>query len=54
MYPSPPIPDHVVGAVAWEWYRPGAAELRGMNDELVALRPLTDAGRSVLAQEVTS
>lgn len=41
-----------------EWYRPGAAELRGMNAELrehielggVALRPLTTAGTAALAE----
>lgn len=67
MYPAPPVPAHIIEAVAWEWYMPVGGELRrlakkarqrGGQDAAVLehidnggllLRPLTDAGRAVLA-----
>lgn len=56
MYPPPPVPEHVVKAVAWEWFRPGRRALKrmdaGMRDHIerggLDLRPLTDAGREAL------
>lgn len=56
MYPPPPVPEHVLRAVAWEWYAPGREELKAQDAQMRAhvergglmLRPLTDAGRAVL------
>jgi hypothetical protein len=56
MYPSPPYPQHVLDAVAWEWFRPSRRATRrmeaGMRDHIekggLELRPLTDAGRRVV------
>ena len=31
MYPSDPAPRHVIDAIAWEWYKPDAAELAQMR-----------------------
>lgn len=28
MYPAPPVPDHVVAAVRWEWYKPESPRRR--------------------------
>lgn len=61
MYPPPPAPQHVLEAVAWEWYKPDAAALRRLHRKNPALaehvelgglnlRELTDAGRQVLKQ----
>jgi hypothetical protein len=58
MYPAPPVPEHLVGAIGWEWYRPDEAELRGMDEGMrehierggVALRPLTTAGTAALGE----
>lgn len=56
MYPAPPAPEHVVKAVAWEWYRPSRKAIRSMSSSMrdhierggLDLRPLTDAGRKAL------
>lgn len=56
MYPDPPLPDHVLDALAWEWYMPGDKELRKLDPATrdhceqggLVIRPLTDAGRAAL------
>lgn len=64
MYPRPPIPAHIRAAVAFEWYSPGASELKRLRRRArqrgddgtvehvelggLLLRPLTDAGRQAL------
>jgi hypothetical protein len=58
MYPPPPIPQHVIDAVAWEWFKPTPRAIRrmepGMRDHIekggLELRPLTDAGRAALTE----
>ncbi len=57
MYPDAPMPQHVVEAVRWEWYKPSGRAARemdaGMREHIerggLALRRLTDAGRARLA-----
>lgn len=58
-YPRAPLPDHVRGTVAWEWFRPSRRRIRRMDPAMrdhidrggVALRPITDAGRAALGLE---
>lgn len=59
MYPPPPIPEHVLLAVEWEWYRPLEDELREMVDQAAVahvqrggllLRKLTNAGRAAVGR----
>ena len=33
-YPPPPIPDHIVSLLAWEWYRPTNKQARRMGREM--------------------
>lgn len=52
-YPSGSVPPHVLGALAWEWYRPSERWARRQGPEMLnhvrrgglAIRELTDAGR---------
>lgn len=59
MYPAPPVPDHVIAAVRWEWYSPDPKEKTTLYFEDppvfdhvdkggLLLRELTDAGRAEL------
>lgn len=56
MYPPPPIPQHVLEAVEWEWFKPSDKAVRRMDSAMrdhiekggLELRRLTDAGRAVL------
>ena len=58
MYPAPPVPKHVLDAVAWEWYRPIGRELVELNEGEaqyvknggLLIRPLTDAGLELLKE----
>lgn len=57
MYPPPPVPQHVIEAVEWEWFKPTPRAVRRMEPAMrdhiqkggLELRRLTDAGRAVLA-----
>lgn len=62
MYPDADPPPHIIGSVAWEWYRPTEKQTRrlerkhpGMADHVrqggLDLRPLTDAGRALLGEK---
>jgi hypothetical protein len=61
MYSRPPVPQHVIDAVEWEWFRPQDRAVRrmeaGMRDHIkrggLDLRRLTDAGRTELAAAST-
>lgn len=60
MYPAPPVPQHVIDAVAWEWFKPTRRAVRRMEPEMrqhiemggLELRRLTDAGREALDYSV--
>lgn len=56
MYPDPPIPEHIIDALEWEWYKPADADLQSLDSEMrdhvdrggLILRPLSDAGRALV------
>lgn len=56
MYPPPPVPAHVLEAVAWEWFKPTGRYYRRLSSAMKShvdqggldLRPLTDVGRELV------
>lgn len=55
-YPPPPVPEHVLKRLAFEWYRPSDRWARRQSPAMaehiarggLVIRELTDAGRAVL------